>query len=115
MEIIAPALGRDLKLRASEAAIFGVVAVRNDFYAFDGIFRRRDDGAASPNSAGGADAVNRNAVILGLVAVGDNLDAVLSREDAGRAARSACASLSAGKVKTTPAAALRFIPERSGS
>ena len=70
MELVGAALGSHLNLGATEAAILGVVAVGDDLHVFNGIFRRGDDCSSAPDGAGGADAVNRNAVVLDLPAMG---------------------------------------------
>jgi len=58
MDIVRAALGNNLNLGAAEAAVLGVIAIGDDFYAIDGIFRRCDDRRTAPDGTGGADAVN---------------------------------------------------------
>ena len=70
MELVGAALGSDQNLGATKAAILGIITVGYDFYAFNGIFGRSDDGSSSPDGAGGADTVDGNAVVLILPAMG---------------------------------------------
>src|SRR5208282_1718706 len=79
--LIAAALGSDLNLSAGEAPILGIVGVGDDLHLGDRLFRGRDDGRAAPHRAGGADAVDRNAVVLVAQPAGHNLRAVLRRKD----------------------------------
>ena len=105
-----------MNLGTGEATILGVVTVGDNFYVFHGIFRRGDDGGTAPDGAGGADAVDHDAIVLSLIAIGDNLCAVFGLENAIVTAGSAPASLCAGKVVVVAAAAvLRAIGESAGS
>src|ERR1700726_717163 len=98
MELVGAALGGNLHLGARKAAGFGVIAIGDNLYTFDRIFTRRNHCRSAPDGAGGADAIDRNPVILGLAAVGDCLRAVLGREYASRSARSRSSGLRAGNV-----------------
>ena len=70
MEIVGAALGSDLNLGAAEARIFGIIAIGDNLYTFNRVLRRCDDGGAAPHSAGGADPVDGDAIILILLANG---------------------------------------------
>src|ERR1700686_5291741 len=87
MNVVSAALGRGLNLSATETAILGVIAIGKNFYAFNGIFGRRDDRCTPPDGAGGADAVNRNAMTLSLLPIGKNLRTVFGLEYAIRTTR----------------------------
>ena len=50
MDVVAAALGSELNLGATEAAVFGVVSIGEDFYVLNGIFRGRND-CGSPQTA----------------------------------------------------------------
>ena len=113
--VIGAALGSNLDRRAAEAAILGVVIVGHNLEAFDGFFRRGDDGRSTPNRAGRADAVNGNAVVWGLLSVGADGRAVLSVEDSLVGALCSAAGFSARKVVASSAAALGTIAEDAGS
>src|SRR5438046_10728783 len=82
MELIAAALGSDLNLGATEASILGIITSGDDFYAINGIFRRRDDCSSAPDGARRADTVNCNAVVFILPATGQNLRTVFRRQNA---------------------------------
>ena len=58
VEVIGPALRSNLKLGAAEAPTLGVIAVGNDLYIINGIFRWGNDRSSAPDSARDADAVN---------------------------------------------------------
>src|SRR6267154_6232111 len=111
MDVVGAALGSDLDLGSAEAAIFGVISVGHDFYALDRIFRRGDDSCSAPDRAGGADAVNRNAIVLSLLPIGNDLCTVFGLEDAVRTTGSSPPSLGAGKVKAATGLSLRPISE----
>ena len=57
-KLFAAALGSELDLCAAEAAILRVVAVGQNLYVIDGIFRGGDDRGFAPHGAGGADTVD---------------------------------------------------------
>src|ERR1700747_1897729 len=105
MEVVTAALGNNLNLGPAEAAIFGIIATGNDFYAINGIFRRCDDRCTAPDDAGRADAIDRNAVVLTLLPAGNDLRTVFSLEDAVRTTGLPSACLSAGNIKAVAAAA----------
>src|SRR5437879_13147225 len=86
MILVGTALGNDLNLGAAKASILGVIAIGEDFYAFHRVFRRCNDGSSTPDGAGGADTVDRNAVILVLLAGGQRLRTVFRLENARVAA-----------------------------
>ena len=115
MKVVRAALGGDLNLGAGEASILSIIAIGDDFYAIHGIFRRCDDRCTAPDGAGGADAVNRNAVVLSLLPIANDLRTVFGLEDAVRTTGLSSACLSAGKVIVVVAARLRAIREGSGS
>src|SRR6516162_8096212 len=89
MILVGAALGDDLNLCAAEASILGVIAVGEDFYTVDRVFRRCNDRRSAPDGARGADTVDRNAVILVLLPGGQRLRTVFRLENtlvaAGRA------------------------------
>src|SRR5580704_766426 len=91
MNVVRAALGNDLNLSAAEAAVLRVIAIGKNFYAFNGILRRRDDRGTAPDRACGADAINRNPVTLSLLPIGNNLCPVFRLEYAIRAAGLPCA------------------------
>src|ERR1700693_5447390 len=91
MNVVSSALGNDLNLSAAETSILRVIAIGKNFYAFNGILGGRDDRGAAPDRARGADAVNRNAVALSLLTIGNDLRAVFGLEYAIRAAGLPCA------------------------
>src|SRR5580700_5139005 len=105
MDVVRAALGGNLKLCAGEAAILGIITIGDNFDAIDGIFRRCDDRCPAPDGAGGADAVNRNAVILGLLPTGNDLRAVFGLKNAVRTTGLPSPGLSTGKVIVVAAAA----------
>src|ERR1700729_2405383 len=86
MNVVRAALGNDLNLSAAKAAILRVIAIGKNFYAFNGILRGRYDRGTTPDRARGADAVNRNAVTLSLLTIGNNLRPVFGLEYAIRTA-----------------------------
>ncbi len=88
-KVVGPVLRDDLHLRAAIAAVLGVVVVGDDLDFLDRVLVRRDDRGAAPGHARHPDAVDLIVVLAGPRAVGDDLSAVLGREDAGRGARSA--------------------------
>src|ERR1700691_2513710 len=90
MKVVSATLGNDLNLSAAEAAILGVIAIGKNFYAFNRILGGCDDRCAAPNCARGADAVNRNAITLTLLPIGNNLRAVFGLEYAIRTAGLPC-------------------------
>src|ERR1017187_1647774 len=90
MKIVTAALGNDLNLSAAEAAILGVIAIGKNFYAFNGILRGRDDRCTAPDRARGANSVNRNAITLTLLPIGNNLRTVFGLEYAIRTAGLPC-------------------------
>src|SRR5882724_6903065 len=97
MEVVRSALGDDLYLCATEASLLRVIPVGNDFYVVYGVFRRRDHCCTSPDCAGRADTVDRNAVVLILLAMCQSLRAVFRLENTCVAA--GCAgTLCAGKI-----------------
>src|SRR5713101_9981464 len=108
MELIAAALGSDLNLGATEASILGIIAIGDNFYAFNGIFRRRDDCSSAPDGARRADTVNRNAVVFILPAIGKNLRTVFRGKNACVAAGCPWA-LRAGETLTATTISLRAI------
>ena len=101
MELVGATLGRDLKMGAAETSILSIVCVGHNLDAFHGIFRRSDNGRAAPDGAYGADAVNRDAVVLRLLPIGNNLHAIFRFEDAVSATRAAAVSLRAGEGVTS--------------
>ena len=115
MIVVRAALGSNLNLSAGETSILSIVAIGDDFYALHGIFRRCDDRGSAPDSAGGADAVKRNAIVLGLLPVADDLRTVFGLENAVRTTGLPSACLRAGEVIVVAAARLRAIREGSGS
>jgi len=84
MEVVRAPLGNNLNLRPAKAAVLGIIAIRNDFYAINGIFRRCDNRCPAPDYAGGAYAINRNAVVLTLLPTGNDLRTIFGFEDAVR-------------------------------
>src|SRR5271169_6249946 len=90
MKVVRAALGNDLNLSAAEAAILGVITIGKNLYAFNGIFRGRDDRCTAPNRARGAIAVNRDAITLTLLSIGNNLRAVFGLKYAIRTAGLPC-------------------------
>src|ERR1700738_4532316 len=111
MDVVSAALGSDLNLGAAEAAILGVIGIGDDFYAFDRIFRRCDDCSSAPDDAGGADTVNRDAVVLSLLPAGNDLRTVFGLEYAVRTTGLPSACLRAGEVIVVIAASLRTVSE----
>src|SRR5258708_13653851 len=109
MEVVGAALGSDLYLCAAEGSILGVLAVGEAFYAVYRFFRRRDDCRPAPNSAAGADAVNRNAVVFILLTDRQSLWTVFCLENtliaAGRTG-----PLCTGNIYSITAPTLRAIP-----
>ena len=84
MDVVGAALRGNLNLRATEAAVLGVIGIRKNLYTFNGVLGRRYDRCAAPDGASGADAINRNAVVFGLLPTGDDLRSVFGLEDAVR-------------------------------
>src|SRR5271156_4146233 len=97
MELVAAALGSDLNLCATEAATLGVIAVGDNLHAFNGLFRRSNDCSPAPDGAGGADTVDRNAVVLIPPAMGQRLRPVFRLKNALAAPRRSGA-LRAGNI-----------------
>lgn len=82
VKIIAAALGSDLQLGTAEAAILGVIAIGDDFNAFDRILRWRYDRRATPDGTRGTDTIDGYSIVLSLISVGNDLRAILGLEDA---------------------------------
>ena len=87
MELVAAAFGSDLDLRTAEAAVLGVVAVRDDLHVAHRVFTGRDDRGATPDRTYRADAVDGNAVGLILAAAILDLGTVFGFENSACAAR----------------------------
>lgn len=102
VEIIGSAFGSDLNLGSGKSAILSVIVVGNYFYIADGIFRRGNHCSAAPDGARRADAVDRHAGVLSLVAIGITLDEVFSPKDPSRSTRGRGCTLCAGKGVFAP-------------
>jgi len=76
-------------LGAAETAVLGVIAVGDDLDVLNGVFRRRNDGGSAPDSAGGADTVDTDAVVLVLLARRQRLRTIFRLKDSAASAVSA--------------------------
>src|SRR5207244_492734 len=106
MVLVGAALGSDLNLGATEAAVLGIIAMGNDFHAFYRIFRGRNDGRSAPDCARGADTINRNAVVFILLTSCQSLRTVFRLENALIAA-GCTGALRAGKILAAAPSSLR--------
>src|SRR5438477_349011 len=97
VEVVAAALGSELNLGATKASVLGVVTIGENFYVFHGIFGGRDDCGSAPDGAGGADPVDRIAVVLILLAGGESLGTVFCLKNT-LVASGATGSLCSGQV-----------------
>src|ERR1700752_2683057 len=110
VNLIAAALGDDFDLPAAEAPVFGVVAVRDDLDAVDRIFSWRNYRRPTPNCAGRADPVNRDSVVLVLLAMSNRLSTIFRLENSLIAAGGA-RSLRSGQTLTCTSSTLGAIAE----
>src|ERR1019366_663626 len=81
MDLVGAALRGDLHLRAAEAAIFSIVAVRDDLHVLHRVFARSDDRRATPYCADRTDSVDGDTVRLILPASCIHLRTVFRLED----------------------------------
>src|SRR6266404_4844306 len=112
MKVVGAALGNNLNLGSAEAAKFSIVAIGENFHALYGIFRGGNDCRSTPDGAGGADAVDHDAVVFILLASGQSLRAVFGLENALIASGPA-GTLGSGKVCALTAGTLRAVAENA--